>query len=149
VLSTVEGLEIGTAAFKPYVVPIAIGVVMGLFAPVTTGYVPRRRAVRAGCTSALLITNPKALDNPFYRLAPDWALYPLVVLATAATVIASQATISGTYSLTKQAIPLDYLRCGASACSPQWRVTRAPLAISSTSRLVRSSSSVLTSRFDR
>src|SRR6202521_6035050 len=58
---------------------------------------------------ALLITNPKALDNPFYLLAPEWALYPLVALATAATVIASQATISGTYSLTKQAIQLDYL----------------------------------------
>src|SRR5262249_3914510 len=53
--------------------------------------------------------NPKALDNPFYLLAPDWALFPLIGLATAATVIASQATISGTYSLTKQAIQLDYL----------------------------------------
>jgi KUP system potassium uptake protein len=50
---------------------------------------------------ALLIAQPAALDNPFYLLAPDWALYPLVALATAATVIASQATISGTYSLTK------------------------------------------------
>ena len=58
---------------------------------------------------ALLIANPKALENPFYLLAPDWALYPMVALATAATVIASQATISGTYSLTKQAIQLDYL----------------------------------------
>ncbi len=44
---------------------------------------------------ALLIAQPDALDNPFYLLAPDWALYPLVALATAATVIASQATISG------------------------------------------------------
>ena len=58
---------------------------------------------------ALLIANPKALENPFYLLAPEWALYPMVALATAATVIASQATISGTYSLTKQAIQLDYL----------------------------------------
>ena len=58
---------------------------------------------------ALLIADPKALENPFYLLAPDWALYPMVGLATAATVIASQATISGTYSLTKQAIQLDYL----------------------------------------
>jgi KUP system potassium uptake protein len=58
---------------------------------------------------ALLIANPKAIENPFYLLAPDWALYPLVALATAATVIASQATISGTYSLTKQAIQLDFL----------------------------------------
>src|SRR6185369_10173508 len=58
---------------------------------------------------ALLMTDPKALDNPFFLLAPDWALYPLVALATAATVVASQATISGTYSLTCQAIQLDYL----------------------------------------
>ena len=58
---------------------------------------------------ALLIGNPKAIENPFYLLAPDWALYPMVALATAATVIASQATISGTYSLTKQAIQLDFL----------------------------------------
>src|SRR5207342_2902516 len=58
---------------------------------------------------ALLIAQPDALDNPFYLLAPDWALYPLVALATAATVVASQATISGTYSLTRQAIQLDYL----------------------------------------
>jgi KUP system potassium uptake protein len=58
---------------------------------------------------ALLIADQKAVENPFYLLAPDWALYPMVVLATAATVIASQATISGTYSLTKQAIQLDYL----------------------------------------
>ena len=58
---------------------------------------------------ALLMANPRALENPFYLMAPDWALYPLVILATAATVIASQATISGTYSLTKQAIQLDFL----------------------------------------
>ena len=58
---------------------------------------------------ALLIADPKALENPFYLLAPDWALYPMVALATAATVIASQATISGAYSLTKQAIQLGYL----------------------------------------
>ena len=69
---------------------------------------------------ALLIADPKALDNPFYLLAPDWALFPLVVLATAATVIASQATISGTYSLTKQAIQLDYLpRMNVTQTSPR------------------------------
>src|SRR6202165_3864496 len=197
VLSAVEGLEVGTAAFKPYVVPIAVGVVIGLFAlqrqgtsllgalfgpvavvwflaiaalgirgiasapQVVTALDPRHAlafstqhgwasfvvlgAVLLAFTGAealyadmghfgktpiriawfalvfpalvlnyfgqgaLLITNPKALDNPFYLLAPEWALYPLVALATAATVIASQATISGTYSLTKQAIQLDYL----------------------------------------
>ncbi len=197
VLSAVEGLEIGTAALKPYVLPIAVGVVVGLFAlqrqgtslvgalfgPVAVlwflaiaalgirgisdapevlwalnplhaldfvtqhgwssfvvlgavllaftgaealyadmghfGKTPIRiawfglvfpaLALNYFGQGALLITNPKALDNPFYLLAPDWALYPMVALATAATVIASQATISGTYSLTKQAIQLDYL----------------------------------------
>jgi KUP system potassium uptake protein len=197
VLSAVEGLEIGTQAFKPYVVPIAVGVVVGLFAlqrrgtsvvgalfgPVAVlwflaiaalgiygianrpevlwalnplhalGFVTQHGwssfvvlgAVLLAFTGAealyadmghfgkapiriawfglvfpalvlnyfgqgaLLIADPKAVENPFYLLAPDWALYPMVVLATAATVIASQATISGTYSLTKQAIQLDYL----------------------------------------
>ena len=197
VLSAVEGLEIGTSAFKPYVVPIAIGVLIGLFAlqrqgtsllgalfgPVAMvwfvaiaalgvrgiarapevvwalnplhalnfvtqhgwssfvvlgavllaftgaealyadmghfGKAPIRLAwfglvlpalvMNYFGQGALLITNPKALDNPFYLLAPEWALYPMVVLAAAATVLASQATISGTYSLTKQAIQLDYL----------------------------------------
>ena len=197
VLSAVEGLEVGTAAFKPYVVPIAVGVVIGLFAlqrqgtsllgalfgPIAVlwflaiaalgirgiasapevlwavnpahaldfvtqhgyssfvvlgavvlaftgaealyadmghfGKTPIRIAwfglvfpalvLNYFGQGALLITSPKALDNPFYLLAPEWALYPMVALATAATVIASQATISGTYSLTKQAIQLDYL----------------------------------------
>ena len=197
VLSAVEGLEVGTTAFKPYVVPIAVGVVVALFVlqrqgssvvgalfgPVAVlwflaiaalgvqgiarspevlgalnplhalGFVTRHGwasfvvlgAVLLAFTGAealyadmghfgkapiriawfglvfpaltlnylgqgaLLIANPKALENPFYLLAPDWALYPMVALATAATVIASQATISGTYSLTKQAIQLDYL----------------------------------------
>jgi KUP system potassium uptake protein len=197
VLSAVEGLEVGTATFKPYVLPIAVGVVIGLFSlqrqgtsvvgalfgPVAAlwfvaiavlglhGIAMHPQILRAldplyaldfltqhGVASfvvlgavllaftgaealyadmghfgkapiriawfglvfpaltlnyfgqgALLIAQPAALDNPFYLLAPEWALYPLVALATAATVIASQATISGTYSLTKQAIQLDYL----------------------------------------
>ena len=197
VLSAVEGLEVGTTAFKPVVVPIAVGVVVALFAlqrhgtsvvgrlfgpiamlwfiaiaalgvygilkspqvlwalnPVHAfGFVTQHGfasfvvlgAVLLAFTGAealyadmghfgnapiriawfglvfpaltlnyfgqgaLLIADPKALENPFYLLAPDWALYPMVGLATAATVIASQATISGTYSLTKQAIQLDYL----------------------------------------
>jgi KUP system potassium uptake protein len=197
VLSAVEGLEIGTTAFKPYVLPIAIGVVIGLFAlqrkgssvvgalfgPVTilwflaiaalgvAAIVKNPEVLRAldpshalrfttqhGFASfvvlgavllaftgaealyadmghfgkgpirlawfglvfpaltlnyfgqgALLIADPKALENPFFLLAPEWVLYPMVALATAAAVIASQATISGTYSLTRQAIQLDYL----------------------------------------
>jgi KUP system potassium uptake protein len=197
VLSAVEGLEVETTAFKPYVVPIAVGVVIALFAlqrkgtsvvgalfgPVTVlwflaiaalgviAIAQNPEVLRAldplhafafitqhGWASfvvlgavllaftgaealyadmghfgkgpiriawfglvfpalilnyfgqgALLIANPKALANPFYLLAPSWALYPMVALATAATVVASQATISGTYSLTRQAIQLDYL----------------------------------------
>jgi KUP system potassium uptake protein len=57
---------------------------------------------------ALLLNDPEAIQNPFFRLAPDWSLYPMVVLATVATVIASQAVISGAYSLTRQAIQLGY-----------------------------------------
>jgi KUP system potassium uptake protein len=197
VLSAVEGLEVGTAVFKPYVVPIAAGVLVALFAiqrqgtgvvgllfgPVCAlwfvalaaagvwniakapgilraldpshalGFALGHgaasfvvlgsvllavtgaealyadvghfgtRAVRlawfivaapalvlnyAG-QGALLMTNPAAVDNPFYLSFPEWALYPMIVLATAATVIASQATISGAYSMTRQAIQLGYL----------------------------------------
>ena len=58
---------------------------------------------------ALLLENPEAARNPFYLLAPSWALIPLVGLATLATVIASQAVISGAFSLTHQAIQLGYV----------------------------------------
>jgi KUP system potassium uptake protein len=58
---------------------------------------------------ALLLSDPSAIKNPFFHLAPDWALYPMVLLATCATVIASQAVISGVFSLTRQAIQLGYL----------------------------------------
>ncbi|MEK7223635.1 MAG: potassium transporter Kup [Pseudomonadota bacterium] len=197
VLSAVEGLEVGTTAFKPYVIPIAVIVLVTLFAfqrhgtavmgaffgPVcllwflalgaigihnivqnpivlqaidplhalrfVTGhgfasfvvlgavllaftgaealYADMghfgRRAVRLAWfglvlpalvlnyfgQGALLIANPQAISNPFYLAYPDWALYPMIGLATAATVIASQATISGAYSVTKQAIQLGYL----------------------------------------
>jgi KUP system potassium uptake protein len=197
VLSAVEGLEVGTSAFKPYVVPIALIVLVSLFAcqrrgttfvgllfgPVCAvwflalaavgvfniaqspavlsalnpihalGFVTGhgfasfvvlgaivlaftgaealyadmghfgRRPIRIAWfglvlpalvlnyfgQGALLIADPSAIEHPFYRAFPDWALYPMIVLATAATVIASQATISGAYSLTKQAIQLGYL----------------------------------------
>ena len=197
VLSAVEGLEVGTAAFKPYVVPIATGILIALFliqkhgtgvvgllfGPVCAlwffaigavgiwniaknpailaalnplhalGFVTGhgfasflvlssvllaitgaealyadvghfgKSAVRIAWFSlvapalvlnyfgqgALLMVDPKALENPFFLSYPSWALYPMVVLATAATVIASQATISGAYSMTHQAIQLGYL----------------------------------------
>jgi KUP system potassium uptake protein len=197
VLSAVEGLEVGNSALQPYVVPIATGILVALFAiqrfgtgvvgllfgPVcalwfaslgvvgiwhiakapailkavdptyalhfVTGHGFASfivlgsvllavtgaealyadmghfgaRAIRIAWFAvaapalvlnyfgqgALLITNPAAIDNPFYLAYPEWALYPMVMLATAATVIASQATISGAYSMTQQAIQLGYL----------------------------------------
>ncbi len=197
VLSAVEGLEVGTMAFKPYVVPIAVGVLVALFAvqrhgtaaigalfgpicalwflalgavgawniaqnplvahalnPVhalgfATGHgfasfvvlgavllaVTGAEALYADMghfgkwpiraawfalvlpalllnyfgQGALLMASPAAIDNPFYLAFPGWALYPMVGLATAATVIASQATISGAYSITKQAMQLGFL----------------------------------------
>jgi KUP system potassium uptake protein len=65
--------------------------------------------------AGLLITDPTAIDNPFYQLAPDWAQYPLVAIAALATVIASQAIISGVFSLTQQSIQLGFL--------PRMRIT--------------------------
>ncbi len=58
---------------------------------------------------ALLLDSPAAIENPFYRLVPGWGLYPLVALASAATIIASQAVISGAFSITRQAVQLGYL----------------------------------------
>ncbi len=58
---------------------------------------------------ALLIRDPSAIENPFFLLAPSWALYPMVVLSAFAAIIASQALISGVFSLTRQAIQLGYI----------------------------------------
>lgn len=58
---------------------------------------------------AMMLQNPEAAKSPFYFLAPDWALYPMVVISTLATVIASQALISGAFSITQQALQLGYL----------------------------------------
>jgi len=197
VLSAVEGLEVGTSALKPYVLPVAVGVLIvlflfqrhgtaavgALFGPVTLlwflalaaagvyGIAGNPEVLQAlnplhaigflsnhGLASfvvlgsvvlavtgaealyadmghfgkgpirlawfglvlpalvlnyfgqgALLIANPAAVQNPFYLLVPGWALYPMIALATMATVIASQAVISGAYSMTKQAIQLGFL----------------------------------------
>nr|WP_244541803.1 KUP/HAK/KT family potassium transporter [Afipia sp. GAS231] len=59
--------------------------------------------------AGLLVSDPTAIDNPFFQLAPDWAHYPLVAFAAVATVIASQAIISGVFSLTQQSIQLGFL----------------------------------------
>lgn len=58
---------------------------------------------------ALILSDSQALENPFYRLAPEWAIVPLVILATLATIIASQAVISGAFSMTRQAVRMGYL----------------------------------------
>ena len=194
VLSAVEGLEVATPAFEPYIVPITIAVIIGLFSmqkrgtagiaaifgPVTLVWFATiailgalevidhpgillainplhavrffasngsagffvlgavflvvtggealyadmghfgRRPIRVAWfgvvlpslllnyfgQGALILAEPQAVGNPFYHLAPGWLLYPLVVLATMATVIASQALISGSFSLTSEAMQM-------------------------------------------
>jgi K+ transporter len=59
--------------------------------------------------SALLLKNPAMVENPFFLMAPDWARLPLVILATLATIIASQAVISGAFSISQQAVQLGFL----------------------------------------
>ncbi|NOU24336.1 MAG: KUP/HAK/KT family potassium transporter, partial [Methylotenera sp.] len=58
---------------------------------------------------ALVLLNPESIKNPFYLLAPEWMLYPLIILATLAAVIASQAVITGAFSVSRQALQLGYL----------------------------------------
>lgn len=58
---------------------------------------------------AFILANPEGIKNPFYMMAPEWMLWPLLILATLATIIASQAVITGAFSVTKQAIQLGYL----------------------------------------
>ncbi len=129
--SIIEGLSPSFAVLfvvdHPYIAFVAMGAVvlsitgaealyadMGHFGPV-----PIRRAwffLVFPCLTlnylgqgALIVQSPKSISNPFYLLAPSWAQIPLVVLATAATVIASQAVISGAYSVSRQAARLGYL----------------------------------------
>jgi KUP system potassium uptake protein len=80
---------------------------------------------------ALILANPAAADNPFYRLAPDWALIPMVVLAALATIIASQSLISGVFSLTRQAMLMVFVRergsCRRRATRPVRFTCRPPI----------------------
>jgi len=197
VLSAVEGLKIATPLFEPYVIPITIGILLGLFifqsrgtaglgkvfGPITTvwfitlgvlgvsqiiqapqvfqalnpihgidffirngmsgffvlgsvflvvtggealyadighfGLLPIRLtwfSIVLPCLllnyfgqGALLLQTPEAVENPFFLMGPEWALYPMVIIATMATIIASQAVISGAFSLTRQAVQLGYI----------------------------------------
>jgi len=197
VLSAIEGLEVATPAFQPWIIPITIGILIGLFSfqrrgtagvgavfgPVTLVWftvlalLGVRQIIRNPSVfqalnpihalaffatngfegvlvlgsvflvvtggealyadlghfgtrpirltwfalvlpalllnyfgqGALVLSDPALIEQPFFSLAPDWALIPLVVLTTAATVIASQAVISGAFSLTRQAVQLGYL----------------------------------------
>ena len=72
------------------------------------GYVMPALLINYFGQGALLLADPAAIENPFFLLAPEWARYPLVILATIATVIASQAVISGAFSITQQAIQLGF-----------------------------------------
>ncbi len=72
------------------------------------GYVLPALLINYFGQGALLLADPSAVENPFYLLAPEWGRYPLVILATLATIIASQAVISGAFSITQQAMQLGY-----------------------------------------
>jgi KUP system potassium uptake protein len=197
ILSAIEGLSIATPVFDPYIVPLAIGILTGLFlvqrqgsavmgkffGPITLiwflvlgvlgimsiiespfvlamvsphwafwfivhhpliafftmsavvltitggealyadmghfGRMPIRLAwfvivlpcllLNYAGQGALLLRNPSAIENPFYLLVPSWGLFPMIILATIAAVIASQAVITGVFSMTRQAIQLGYL----------------------------------------
>lgn len=79
--------------------PIRIGWIYVVFPALVINYLGQ---------GALLIADPKAVTNPFFLLAPGWALYPTVIVATMASIIASQALISGVFSLTSQAISMGF-----------------------------------------
>jgi KUP system potassium uptake protein len=72
------------------------------------GYVLPALLINYFGQGALLLADPSTVENPFYLLAPEWGRYPLVILATMATIIASQAVISGAFSITQQAMQLGY-----------------------------------------
>jgi KUP system potassium uptake protein len=80
--------------------PIRLAWFIGVFPALILNYMGQ---------GALILHNPKAIDNPFYLLIPHWGRIPMIVLATVATVIASQAVISGAFSVTRQAVQLGFL----------------------------------------
>ncbi len=100
VLSALEGLNIATPAFQPYVLPIRFAWFGIVFPSLILNYAGQ---------AALLLDGASTADNIFYRLCPEPLLIPLVALATAATIIASQSIITGAFSMTRQAIQLGWL----------------------------------------
>jgi KUP system potassium uptake protein len=80
--------------------PIQVAWIVAVFPALVINYLGQ---------GALILADPSAIENPFYRMVPEWALLPMIALATAATVIASQAVITGAYSLTQQAVQLGLL----------------------------------------
>src|ERR1700691_1588920 len=130
VLSALEGVNVVTASFKPYVMPAAVAILVGVFLCITGGEAlyadmghfgkgPIRLAWYAIVLPALLLSyagqtafmmdKGSVSGNPFFQIAPAWSIYPLVVLATLATIIASQAIITGSFSMTRQARSLGWL----------------------------------------
>src|ERR1019366_5447928 len=114
VLSALEGLNVATDVFKPQVVSIAVAILFALFviqsrgtAQIAKAFGPVMLLNYAGQV-ALYLGDPAMDGNPFFRLAPSWSIYPLVGLATIATIIASQAIITGSFSLTRQAMQLGW-----------------------------------------
>jgi K+ transporter len=105
VLSAVEGLKLATPHLEHYVVPLTILILVVLFSVQRTG----TARVASAFGPVMVLSDPAAIENSFYRMVPEVLLLPLVGLATAATVIASQAVITGAYSLISQAVQLGLL----------------------------------------
>src|SRR5437868_1961178 len=115
VLSALEGLKMVAPAFNPYVLPAAVAVLIGLFALQPQGSAKIGKAfgpclvLNYAGQGALVLGGAPTADNIFFRLCPPATLLPMVVLATVATIIASQSIITGAFSLTRQAIQLGWM----------------------------------------
>lgn len=104
VLSALEGIGVVSHALDKWVVPLSVIVIIGLFWIQSRGTGAMGRLF--GPVAVLM--DPAVLANPFYLSLPSFALWPMLVLATLATVIASQAVISGAFSVTRQAVQLGF-----------------------------------------
>ncbi|MCA1714590.1 MAG: KUP/HAK/KT family potassium transporter [Gammaproteobacteria bacterium] len=117
VLSAVEGLEVAAPRLSSWIVPITLLVLVALFATQRFGtakvgryyFVLPALMLNYLGQGALVLEDPSAIRNPFYLGVPEWARMGMIVLATAATVIASQAVITGGFSVARQAMQLGYI----------------------------------------